>query len=107
MSDLAINGKVLVVDTQGKLIEFVRNKVATTKLQLPLIDGLAYLAASDKAPTTVIGSGRLLFLLDANYNLARTIFLATDEKITSVALTPDGKNLWLTLGKNLFSFNLP
>lgn len=107
VSDLAINGKVLAVDIQGKLVEFVRNKIAATKFQLPLVEDPTHLAASDNSPTTVISSGRLLFLLGKDYNLTSTVFLTTDDKITGIALSQNGKKLWLTLGRNIFSFDLP
>lgn len=107
-SDIAINGKVLVVDSNGLVVEFARNTPSVTKFQLPTVDGPVKIATGDGAALTIISSGRALYLIDSTNTLVSTIFLASSAKITDIVLDPSSPTkFWLATGKDLYSLNLP
>ncbi len=103
-SDIAINGKVLVADTNGLVVEFARNAPSIVKFQLPTVDGAVKIATSDSAALTIISSGRALYLIDSTNTLVGTIFLASSAKITDIILDPTSPTkFWLASGEELYS----
>ncbi|MDP3993129.1 MAG: hypothetical protein Q8Q05_02885 [bacterium] len=103
-SDIAINGKVLVADTNGLVVEFARNTPSTVKFQLPTVDGAVKIATSDSIALTIISSGRALYLIDNTNTLIGTIFLASSAKISDIVLDPTSPTkFWLASGEELYS----
>ena len=107
-TDIAINGKVLLVDGNGKVTEFVRNTASTTKFQLPFVNAPIRITANDKSPVIAISSGRMLYLINGTNALLGSIFLATNAKITDIALNPtDPSKLWVATGNQIYSLSVP
>ncbi|MEK7171057.1 MAG: hypothetical protein AAB774_02000 [Patescibacteria group bacterium] len=106
-SDIAINGKVLIADSQGLVVEFARNTSGIVKFQTPTVDGPVKIATSDSAPLTIISSGRVLYLLDSTNTLVSTIFLTSSAKISDIILDPTSPaKFWLASGKDLYSISI-
>lgn len=107
-SDIAINGKVLVADDNGLVVEFAKNIPSVVKFQTPTVDGPVKIATSDSAPLTIVSSGRALYLIDSTNTLVSTIFLTSSDKITDIILDSTSPiKFWLASGKDLYTLNLP
>jgi hypothetical protein len=107
-SDIAINGKVLLVDSNGTVVEFARNTTAKVKFQLPFVGGPVKIASGDKSPVTIIGSGRTIYLIDSSNTLLGSMFLATNAKIEDLALDPTNPSkLWAVAGNQIYSLSIP
>ncbi|MCR4277840.1 MAG: hypothetical protein NUV80_04740 [Candidatus Berkelbacteria bacterium] len=107
-TDIAINGKVLLVDSNGLVVEFTRGTAAITKFQLPFVNGPVKIASSDKSPVTIIASGRTLYLVDNSNNLLGSMFLVTNAKIEDIALDPTNPNMfWVATGNQIYFLSIP
>ena len=107
-TDIAINGKILVADSNGLVVEFVRNTIAKNRFQLPLTNYPVKIASSDTSPVTIISSGRELYLIDGTNTLLGSIFLSTNAKIADIILDPTSPNkLWVAAGNQIYSLSIP
>mgnify|MGYP001602950705 FL=1 len=106
-SDIAINGKVLIADSDGLVVEFARNTVSKTKFQAPFVDGPVKIAASEGATFTVLGSGRTIYLFDSNDAGVGTIFLVSNAKIADIVLDPTSPTkFWVAAGSQIYHLSL-
>ncbi len=107
-TDISINGKILLVDSTGLVVEFTRNTTAKIKFQLPFTNGPVKIASTDKSPVTIIGSGRTVYLIDSSSSLLTSMFLATNAKITDIALDPTNPTkFWVATGNQIYSLVIP
>lgn len=103
IADLAINGTLIAVDSDGHVVNFSRNKLSDINLNLGHSDGVFRLAANEKSTTIAVISGRLISLINSQGAIEKTLFVLSDDKIADAVIDPDLTNtLWLVIGSQLY-----